>query len=50
VGTTEIQVEATGHVSHSETLTPETLDQCDGRPVASEVEVELMIDLDAGQM
>lgn len=46
-GVTEIEVEATGHVTHLETLTADMIDDCD-RPLQTQVDVELKVDLDAG--
>jgi hypothetical protein len=46
-GATEIEVTATGYVTHNETLTPKEIDGCD-EPVPSDVEVNLVVDVDAG--
>ena len=46
-GATEIEIAAKGYVTHNETLTPKTLDECED-PVPSDVEVQLVLDVDAG--
>jgi hypothetical protein len=46
-GATEIEITAGGYLTHDETLMPKEIDGCDD-PVPSELEVELVPDLDAG--
>jgi hypothetical protein len=46
-GATEIEITAAGYLTHDETLMPKEIDGCDD-PVPSELEVELVPDLDAG--
>jgi hypothetical protein len=46
-GATLVEVSGTGFVPFEETLTPEKLDDCEA-PVPSDVDVELVVDHDAG--